>query len=135
MKGRPELMLTVVVFATTTAADPAEVAARHGGVHLKVSEGRSLATFGTLRGAVAAGDELAQQGAAVGLAVGDVAMIDGDPHGLSVVLAARLAGHAAPGQVLTPALVGLLGDLSVRPVGPVQLRGIPGTVDVVECAG
>lgn len=134
MRGRPDLALAAVVFATTTATDPAPVVEHHGGALVKVSEGRSLSWYRSVSAAVAAGRALAADGAGVGVAVGDVAMADGDLHGLSVVVAARLSGEATPGQVLVTATAARLEDVAGVPRGPMALRGIDAPVEVVDAS-
>ena len=63
----------------------------------------------------------------VGLHAGPVIFQEGDYYGRTVNLAARIAGYAAPGQVLvSQALVDLSGGpgLAFTPVGPVELKGV-----------
>jgi len=73
----------------------------------------------------------------VGVALGDVDVADdGDVAGTPVVEAARLNAQAAPGQILATDLVRLVagsrGDHAFIPVGPVDLKGLPEPVVVVE---
>jgi adenylate cyclase len=52
---------------------------------------------------------------------------DGDYFGRTVNLAARIAAHAGPGQVLVSDQVVAEcagGDISFEPIGPVPLKGV-----------
>ncbi len=63
-----------------------------------------------------------------GLASGVPIARDGDLFGVSVTLAARLCGYAAPGQILVSrdlAAVDAATRLSFRPLDPVRLKGFP----------
>jgi adenylate cyclase len=63
----------------------------------------------------------------VGLHAGPVVFQDGDYFGRTVNLAARIAGHAGPGQVLvSDQVVAECGDGAVgfEPIGPVALKGV-----------
>ena len=63
----------------------------------------------------------------VGLHAGPVVFQDGDYFGRTVNLAARIAGHAGPGQVLvTDQVVAECADGTVafEPIGPVALKGV-----------
>lgn len=135
MSERPALVLTSVVFATECPADAEQVARDNGGELLKFSEGRSITTYGSILAAVAAGRTLADAGARVGVAAGDVASVEGDLHGLAMVMAARLCSAAPPGQVFAPEVVAQLEALAVEPVGELELKGIPGRVATVACFG
>ena len=63
----------------------------------------------------------------VGISSGDVSVREGDFHGLPVVEAARLCGHAAGGQILVADRTRLLAPNSVpvADAGTVQLKGLP----------
>jgi adenylate cyclase len=64
----------------------------------------------------------------VGLHAGPVVFQDGDYFGRTVNLAARIAGHAGPGQVLvSDQVVAACGDgaaMVFEPIGPVALKGV-----------
>jgi class 3 adenylate cyclase len=70
----------------------------------------------------------------VGVAAGPVIAQDGDYYGRTVNLAARLAGHAGPDQVLIADEVArLMGDaIEVSSLGRVELKGIPHPVTIHE---
>ncbi len=72
----------------------------------------------------------------VGLSVGDVSLEDGDYYGEPVVQAARLCALANGGQILATSVVQALSGGSratgFRDAGARELKGLPGTVDVVE---
>lgn len=63
----------------------------------------------------------------VGLHAGPVVSQDGDYFGRTVNLAARIAGHAGPGQVLVSDQVVAecpAGPVDFEPIGPVPLKGV-----------
>ena len=63
----------------------------------------------------------------VGLHAGPVVFQDGDYFGRTVNLAARIAGHAGPGQVLVSDQVVAEcpdGEVAFEPIGPVPLKGV-----------
>jgi adenylate cyclase len=63
----------------------------------------------------------------VGLHAGPVVFQDGDYFGRTVNLAARIAGHAGPGQVLVSDQVVAecpAGPVAFEPIGPVPLKGV-----------
>jgi adenylate cyclase len=63
----------------------------------------------------------------VGLHAGPVVFQDGDYFGRTVNLAARIAGHAGPGQVLVSDQVVAEcteGAVTFEPIGPVPLKGV-----------
>jgi adenylate cyclase len=63
----------------------------------------------------------------VGLHAGPVVFQDGDYFGRTVNLAARIAGHAGPGQVLVSDQVVAEcadGGVAFEPIGPVPLKGV-----------
>jgi adenylate cyclase len=67
----------------------------------------------------------------VGLHAGPVVFQDGDYYGRTVNLAARIAAHAGPGQVLVSDHVVAetrTGGVAFQPIGPVRLKGVTGTV-------
>jgi len=71
-----------------------------------------------------------------GIAVGPVIFQDGDYYGRTVNLAARLAGHARPGQTLVDTevvrLAGERDEFHFHSLGPVPLKGIASRVEVFE---
>ena len=105
-----------------------------------------LAVFDSVRHAVAAGVDLqrATDGlppvgdrpaqARVGVSVGEVGLRGDDLVGLPVVEAARLCSMASAGQVLVSDVVLALGRLDVptRPVGSLELKGLPEPIAVSE---
>jgi class 3 adenylate cyclase len=70
-----------------------------------------------------------------GLAVGDVLVRSGDCFGPTVNLAARLVGHAEPGDVVAPAAIAEGLDpaaFAAEPLDPVALRGFDTPVPIVR---
>jgi adenylate cyclase len=73
----------------------------------------------------------------VGLHAGPVVFQDGDYFGRTVNLAARIAGHAGPGQVLvSDQVVAECGadPLAFHPIGPVRLKGVADPVPLHRAA-
>jgi adenylate cyclase len=73
----------------------------------------------------------------VGLHAGPVVFQDGDYFGRTVNLAARIAAHAGPGQVLvSDQVVGECDDDPVvfQPIGPVTLKGVTDPVPLHRAA-
>src|SRR5919201_2902598 len=73
----------------------------------------------------------------VGLALGDATFDRGDYFGVAVVQAARPCDRAAGGQILATDLVRAVGGRDgheFRPIGPVELRGLPDPVAAYEVA-
>jgi class 3 adenylate cyclase/tetratricopeptide (TPR) repeat protein len=72
----------------------------------------------------------------VGASLGEAVEEDGDYFGDPVVEAARLCAAASGGQILTTdvvrALVGRHATQTFAEIGPLELKGIPSPVDVVE---
>jgi class 3 adenylate cyclase len=72
----------------------------------------------------------------VGVASGEADTEDGDYFGVPVVEAARLCGAAGAGEVLVSELTRLLvrsrGGFDLEPVGPLELKGLPGPVDAAR---
>jgi adenylate cyclase len=67
----------------------------------------------------------------VGLHAGPVVFQDGDYFGRTVNMAARIAAHAGPGQVLVSDQVVaecVTGAIGFHPIGPVELKGVGGPV-------
>lgn len=68
-----------------------------------------------------------------GIAAGRVVLRDGDVYGATVNLAARVAAHAGPGQVVVEegAVVALpAGTARFEPLGRVELKGMPEPVSL-----
>ncbi|MEY2470044.1 MAG: hypothetical protein QOF21_2742 [Actinomycetota bacterium] len=116
-----------------------EAAATHRGTVVKTMGDGCLVTFDGASEGVAAGiemvaalDRLARQveglKVRIGVAAGDVTEDDGDVFGDAVVVASRLCGAAAPGQVLATDLVrelaGTRGAFEWERVGDLFLKGI-----------
>ncbi|MGH8973161.1 MAG: AAA family ATPase [Acidimicrobiia bacterium] len=74
----------------------------------------------------------------VGLALGEVALQDGDVFGTPVVEAARLVAVARPGQILATTVVKLVAGsragVDVTDLPPLQLKGLADPVPVCEVA-
>jgi adenylate cyclase len=73
----------------------------------------------------------------VGLHAGPVVFQDGDYFGRTVNLAARIAGHAGPGQVLVSDQVVAQctdGAVTFEPIGPVSLKGVADPVPLHRAA-
>jgi class 3 adenylate cyclase len=74
----------------------------------------------------------------VGLASGYALLFDGDDYiGSAVNMASRLCDVAGPSQVLIPTMQieQMPEGVTARPYGEVELRGFPGTIDVLELSG
>jgi class 3 adenylate cyclase len=72
-----------------------------------------------------------------GVAGGDVLLVEGDDYlGRPVNLAARLCGHARPGEVLAEAGFGrdLPGGLRATTIGSVPIRGFAEAVPLISVA-
>jgi class 3 adenylate cyclase len=73
----------------------------------------------------------------VGLHAGPVVFQGGDYFGRTVNLAARIAGHAGPGQVLVSDEVVAEcggGRVAFEPIGPVPLKGVADPVPLHRAA-
>lgn len=73
-----------------------------------------------------------------GVTTGNVLLFDGDDYiGSAVNMAARLCDHAQNFDVLMPTmhLDRLPEGVSAEPYGEVELRGFPGTIDLVRLVG
>ncbi len=71
----------------------------------------------------------------IGVAAGQVLMIEGDPHGIVLNLAARICSLAAPGQILVSESArpfGLRKDADVSDLGLMPLKGFPERVRILE---
>ena len=74
----------------------------------------------------------------VGLASGYALLFDGDDYiGSAVNMASRLCDIAGPFETLMPTMQieRLPEGVVARPYGEVELRGFPGTIDLVELSG
>jgi class 3 adenylate cyclase len=70
----------------------------------------------------------------VGLHVGEVEKVSGDIHGIAVHVAARIMGHAGPGEVLVSGVIPplVLGSrLAFTERGEHELKGVPGRWSVL----
>jgi class 3 adenylate cyclase len=74
----------------------------------------------------------------IGVSAGDVAFEEADCFGTPVIEAARLCAAATGGQILVTDVVRLLagtgGGYDLRPVGPLDLKGLPAPVSACEVA-
>ena len=72
----------------------------------------------------------------IGLSVGEPIHDNKDLFGMSVIMAARITEKTEGGQILISqiahGLVSSSGDFNLRPVGPVELKGIAGTHPLYE---
>jgi tetratricopeptide (TPR) repeat protein len=72
----------------------------------------------------------------VGISVGDASFEDGDYFGTPVVESSRLCAAAQGGQILASdlvrALAGTRTELELRPVGQLELKGLPAPLAAVE---
>jgi len=81
--------------------------------------------------------EVGMPPAHVGLHAGPVIFQGGDYYGQTVNMASRIADHARPGQVLVSREVAAAADpaeVVFRDVGPVELKGVVGAVDLLEAS-
>lgn len=85
-----------------------------------------------------AGEVCAPLALRVGLASGYALLFDGDDYiGSAVNMASRLCDVAGPFEVLMPTMQieRLPEGVVAQPYGEVELRGFPGTIDIVELSG
>lgn len=111
-----------------------EVAARHGGLVVKMLGDGVHFHFPEPRSAVLASLELVERAephglppAHVGVNAGPMTYTDGDYYGLTVIVAARIAARAGPGEVLVGQAVtaaGLVEGVRFESIGPVGLKGV-----------
>jgi class 3 adenylate cyclase len=118
-----------------------EQVGRHGGTEIKAQGDGFLVVFPSARRAILAAVEvqraLARYGddhpdtavaLRIGLHTGEIVDVDGDVLGQNVVVAARIADEAAPGEVVVSALTRDLtvsgGDLAFGPADEVELKGL-----------
>jgi len=71
----------------------------------------------------------------VGMSAGPVLAQGGDYFGRTVNVASRIAGYARQGEVLVSAEVveaasSLVGSVAFEPIGPVELKGLSGAMDL-----
>jgi adenylate cyclase len=91
-----------------------------------------------VRAALGMVHELADAGlppAHVGLHAGPILYQEGDYFGQTVNLTSRIAEYARPGEVLvTRTVADVSNDEGIRfdAVGPVELKGVSGTVDLLR---
>lgn len=124
-----------------------DATSRFGGDIVKSTGDGIMATFPSAAAAVAAAvamqqtvdaddDPSARLRMRVGLSIGDAVQDDGDWYGIPVIEAARLCSAARSGQILATRLVQALAaggsGSTFQAVGPLDLKGLPGPVDVVE---
>jgi class 3 adenylate cyclase/alpha-beta hydrolase superfamily lysophospholipase len=117
---------------------------RGGGTVVKTTGDGVLATFPSAGVAARTGErlhaELAVHGleARVGIHVGDVDRRGDDVSGLAVNIAARVMSIADTGQVVVTASVvaAMAGESSVfEPLGPHELKGVPGVWELFRLSG
>ena len=72
----------------------------------------------------------------IGLSVGEPVQDSEDLFGMSVIMAARISAMAKGGQILTSqiayALASSSGDFRFKPIGSVELKGVPGRNELYE---
>jgi len=115
---------------------------QHGGKPIKWLGDGVMFHFGDpgkgVRAALGMVDELAKAGlppAHVGLHAGPVLYQEGDYFGQTVNLTSRIAEYARPGEVLVTQVVADVsreGGIGFEEVGPVELKGVPGTVRLLR---
>jgi adenylate cyclase len=124
--------------ATRLATVAGDVARERGGEVVKLLGDGAMLCFDAAGPAVAAGISLIRvvpaaglPEAHVGISAGRVISRDGDYFGHTVNVAARVAGHAGPGEVLVTGEVvtsagvdATSGAVTFQPIGPVPLRNI-----------
>ncbi|MCA1842131.1 MAG: AAA family ATPase, partial [Actinobacteria bacterium] len=153
LAGSTELMTRLgdVVFDELRSrhfADLRQAIAAGGGTDIKNTGDGLLATFTSAVQALAAATRIQQvterQGLTseiplsvrVGLALGEVAVEDGDVYGTPVVEAARLVAAARPGQIVATAVVrivaGTRAGVPFSDLGTMELKGLPDPVAVCE---
>lgn len=108
---------------------------RYAGVEVDTAGDGFFATFEGPARAVRCGQEIISQAGGLGIAVragvhtGEYRLIDGKPGGLAVVIGARIAALASPGEVLVSQTVKDLtagSGLEFEPRGSHRLKGVPG---------
>jgi len=118
-----------------------EQVGRHGGTEIKAQGDGFLVVFPSARRAILAAVEVQRALARyrddhpdtpvvvrIGLHTGEIVDLDGDVLGQNVVVAARIADQADPGEIVVSALTRDLtvsgGDLSFGPADEVELKGL-----------
>src|SRR6185369_17295081 len=132
-----------------TAADLAGRLARivqrtsvgHGGIPIKWLGDGVMFYFREPGGAVRAALDMVDQAreaglppAHVGLDAGPVLFQEGDYFGQTVNLSARIADYARPGEVLVSRTVADASDepdIGFREIGPVDLKGVAGSTELL----
>jgi adenylate cyclase len=117
-----------------------EVAARRRGLVVKMLGDGVHLHFHDPAGAVLGSIELVERArqlelppARVGVNAGPMTYTDGDYYGLTVIIAARLAGRAGPGEVLVGQVVAERAapeGVRFEEIGPVPLKGVARPVTV-----
>ncbi len=117
-----------------------DVANRHRGVVVKMLGDGVHFHFQEPSEAILASLELVEKAepfglppAHVGVNAGPMTYVDGDYYGLTVILAARIAARAGPGQVLVgedAATNGLPPGVHFEDIGPLSLKGVARPVTV-----
>jgi adenylate cyclase len=121
-----------------------DISFRRGGRPIRWLGDGGMFHFKEPQAAVAAGLDMVEGAPArglppthIGIHTGPVVFQDGDVYGRTVNLAARIAGHAGPGQVLVSdetADAAGDGDLRFKPVGSVELKNVAHPVALFEAA-
>jgi len=138
-------------FAVTRLTDlMAQVCELHHGRVVKTLGDGVLAVFERERDAVAAMVDLQREHRKrvaqwpprlvmqikVGMASGEIVLVDGDCYGEAVNLAARLCDLAAPGEIWATQAVGDAGapgsGVRIRPLGPMSIRGLAEAREVCQ---
>ncbi|MCA1844909.1 MAG: AAA family ATPase, partial [Actinobacteria bacterium] len=116
-----------------------EVIAAHGGSEVKNIGDGIMATFPSAVAALAAAvaaQETTEHPMRIGLAIGEVAVEDGDVFGTPVVEAARLVAAATSGQILATGLLRTMAGSRARTrfadLGQLELKGLPQPVPICE---
>jgi adenylate cyclase len=117
-----------------------DVANHHRGLVVKMLGDGVHFHFGDPMAAVLGALEFVEQAepqglppAHVGVNAGPMTYTDGDYYGLTVIIAARIASHAAPGQVLVGEAATADGNpegVRFEEIGPVPLKGVARPVTV-----
>jgi class 3 adenylate cyclase len=118
-----------------------DAVAHHGGTEIKAQGDGFLLVFSSARSAILAAVDVQQKLAVhrqqhpdqaldlrIGLHTGEIVDVDGDVFGQNVVIAVRIADHAAPGEILVSGLTRDLtqagGDLEFDPGRELDLKGL-----------
>jgi class 3 adenylate cyclase len=118
-----------------------EQVAKHGGTEVKALGDGFLVVYPSARRAILSAVDVQRALATygeehpetplvvrIGLHTGEIVDLDGDVLGQNVVVAARLADHAAPGEIVVSGLTRDLtvagGDLAFGPACDVELKGL-----------